>query len=606
MTANLRAELSASASLLELGKSLALDCTVTGYPIHQVVFKHNQNIIKSITGTAAATSTSHPHYLSTTGAAHYAATSSHRNKQQPVAGSYFVVDSSSSSSSPSSSRSSGTNELVATDTQLPLASQMASSNNELAAGAEQQPINSAEQEDPDTTDQTKLSHVIVIVLEPQHAGAYQCFAYNQYESVQSSAYIRVLDDPPKFKDTFRAQVFEQRDDISLQCSARANPLPEITWSVDGQPIPESARTRFGDFVSKDNLVISYVNISGTQVSDSGQYKCTADNGLAQVSHQAQVSVAGPVQIKPMANITVVASTTFRIRCPVAGHPVQDIQWLHNGRRLPANHRQHVYDNGTLEVEHMEKSQADDGEYTCMASAGPISQQQQQPGAGTGLQQESPTQIAYGSLFVSIKVRPTIEPFTISRSLREGQRASIMCTISSGDLPISISWFRNDQPIVVVTSNQQGDDQQVRHQQAFQSSMDELPGGQQQLLALGSPQVGAGTGGQQLLSSNGYVTGDSSHASSSSLEFGAAVGSQYRDLLRTNNNNNGSLLLSGVRISRVSDYSSTLLFESLLAQHSANYTCLARNDAGSVSHQAPMIVQGKCKLFLSETLSGACS
>lgn len=277
--------------------------------------------------------------------------------------------------------------------------------------------------------------------------------------------------------------------------------------------------------TQDNLVISYVNISQTQVADSGLYRCTADNGLAQLSHQAQISVTGPLQVKPMGRSTVLASTTFRIRCPVAGHPVAEVQWQHAGRRLPANHRQHVYENGTLEVEHMERSAADDGEYTCLASSG-------QPG-------EQPAQ---GSIQVSIKARPTIEPFSISRSLREGQRASVMCTISSGDLPIAISWFRNEQPLVETADAQ--------------------------VLALSSahPQV-----------------------VSSGSRWPPEVDSSRQ--VHSEHLSNGTLL-ANVRISRVSDYSSTLLFESLLVHHSANYTCLARNEAGSVSYQAHMVVQGE--------------
>lgn len=317
-------------------------------------------------------------------------------------------------------------------------------------------------------------------------------------------------------------------------------------------------------------MISYVNISQTQVIDSGQYKCTADNGLAQVSHQAQINVLGPLQIKPMQNVTVVASTTFKVRCPVAGFPLNDIQWQHNGRRLPANHRQHVYENGTLEVEHMEKSQADDGEYTCVASAPPsaalleenLNERRRAPLGSSNLPAPAPV---FGSLHVSIKVRPTIEPFTISRSLREGQRASIMCTISSGDLPISISWFRNDQPLIALqTGNANSPLQLQAAASAPSSSASAATGSVQMLSAMGAPQV--------VSSASNLATLDEPQSSIASA------------------NHNGSL--AGVRILRVSDYSSTLLFESLLAQHSANYTCLARNDAGQVSHQAPMVVQGE--------------
>lgn len=149
-------------------------------------------------------------------------------------GSYFVIE------------ASGSETTTATSGYLnnePKLGNSARNNDESILGADQQ--QQADVTDIDS-EQLKLSHVIVIVLEPQHAGAYQCFAYNQYESVQSSAYIRVLDDPPKFKDTFKSEIFEQRQDVSLQCSARANPLPEITWSIDEQPIPESGRIRFGD------------------------------------------------------------------------------------------------------------------------------------------------------------------------------------------------------------------------------------------------------------------------------------------------------------------------------------------------------------------------
>lgn len=289
-------------------------------------------------------------------------------------------------------------------------------------------------------------------------------------------------------------------------------------------------------------MISYVNITRAEVFDTGQYKCVADNKLAQVSHEAQINVAGPLQVKPMSNITVLASTSFRVRCPVAGYPIKEIQWHHNGRRLPSNHRQRVYENGSLEVEHMERSQNDHGLYTCLASSLPIQQtqqqqQQQQMAISAGQQLTSsataasdpanqPASSALGSVYVSIKAKPTIEPFSISRSLREGQRASIMCTISSGDLPIQISWFRNDQPL------------QIEGQE-----LNEFVGQQRQVSPIsGQPQVGS--------------------------------------------------FLTGVRVNQVSGYSSTLLFESLLVQHSGNYTCFARNDAGSSSYQATMIVQGE--------------
>lgn len=540
--------MSASASVLELGKSLALECTVTGYPISQVVFRHNRNVIKSISGSSSSTSNQmdEPHKYLPVGASNRRLAYSNNQRRLPTGSgdgrmsNYFVVD------SLSETRMADGEHLAASSSDSDLVDQLDQEEQEESASSSTPVAPGQTSAGPNSR---SLSHVIVIVLEPQHAGAYQCFAHNQFESVQSSAYIRVLDDPPKFRETFKSGVYEQRQDISLLCSAKANPLPEITWSLDEAPIPESARMRFGDFVTKDGLVISYVNISSIQVTDGGLYRCMADNGLAQVSHEAQVSVLGAPTIKPMPNVTVLASTTFRQRCPVAGYPIGDIQWHHNGHRLPANHRQHVHDNGTLEVEHMEKSAGDEGEYICIASPPQQQQDSSSSSGGSSTASAATNKAAYGSVQVSIRVRPTIEPFSVSRNLREGQRASIMCTISSGDLPISISWFRNDQLLLVPPQESLSSSlsllpgllQQQQHQQA---------GGQSQFQQMGAPQVGQEQQPSQ------------------------------------------ASLLPSVTISRVSDYSSTLLFESLLAQHSGNYTCLARNDAGSVTHQAPMIVQGE--------------
>lgn len=340
-------------------------------------------------------------------------------------------------------------------------------------------------------------------------------------------------------------------------------------------------------------MISYVNISQTQVSDSGLYRCTADNGLAQVSHQAQISVRGPIQVKPMPNVTVVASTSFRVRCPVAGFPVGELQWLHNRRRLPSNHRQHLYDNGTLEVEHMEKSQGDDGQYTCLAYVGPSSSQAGAPEVAGGRSGESiatagggasssggAVAAAYGSLFVSIKAKPTIEPFAISRSLREGQRASIMCTISSGDLPISITWFHNNQ----VMDFDQDDREAHRGQDATSAD---------QQHQINNQRAGPSTAFEgQLLALTGSGTGTAAGTGMGSGGEPAPQVVSPRQMSASRSPHGAMARLTGVRLSRVSDYSSTLLFESLLAQHSGNYTCLARNEAGSVSHQAPMVVQGK--------------
>lgn len=72
--------------------------------------------------------------------------------------------------------------------------------------------------------------------------------------------LSTIDDPPEFKETFKSQTLDPGPSLSLKCVAAGNPLPQITWTLDGFPIPESMRVRFGDFVTKVRRLINKVKI----------------------------------------------------------------------------------------------------------------------------------------------------------------------------------------------------------------------------------------------------------------------------------------------------------------------------------------------------------
>lgn len=574
--APLKAKLSASSNVLELGKSLALECTISGWPVHQVVFKHNQQVIKTISGSDAQA------LLQQSPSTTQMRSDQDQGGQSSSDANYFVLD----DLDPDEQNDDETGQDEREDDKK----------SPLPAATQQEQLNGGP---PVRANSKLLSHVMVIVLEPHHAGAYQCFAHNQFESVQAASFVRVLDDPPKFRETFKSDLYQPNQEISLHCAARANPLPEITWTIDEMPLLDveastSLRIRFGDFVTRDNLVVSYVNISQARVSDSGLYRCTADNRLARVSHEAQISIWGEPQVKAMPNVTVLAGGGFRQRCPVAGWPLGDVQWLHNGHRLPTNHRQHVHENGTLEVEHMERSAGDEGEYTCQVLGGGGGGSPGSTSSSSSSSKDSPasagqkSSAAQGSVWVSIRAKPTIEPFAISRQLREGQRASIMCTISSGDLPIGISWFRNGDLLVPLSpagpdwsqssSGLTPSANNNNHQAVAMVPINRNPHQHQHHHTA-----------SQLLPDE-PLAGPPPPSPSSTTTTTTAMNPSGQ--LNSNIQQQPGPSLAGVRISRVSDYSSTLLFESLLSIHTGNYTCLARNDAGQSSHQAPMVVQGE--------------
>lgn len=48
--------------------------------------------------------------------------------------------------------------------------------------------------------------------------------------------------------------------------------------------------------------------------------------MASIEHYARINVIGPPVVRPMRNLTVVASEPLIVRCPVGGYPLESITW----------------------------------------------------------------------------------------------------------------------------------------------------------------------------------------------------------------------------------------------------------------------------------------
>ena len=140
-----------------------------------------------------------------------------------------------------------------------------------------------------------------------------------------------------------------------------------------------------------------------------------------------------------------------------------------------------------------------------------------------------TRKATGSLYLHVSIRPEIDGFTFPKSLHEGQRWNALCSVTKGDPPISIKWYKDGR-----------------------------------ILGSSSPSSGPNS------------SGGSSRASSSSS---TSSQSQASDL-------------AGIHIYDVTQYSSTLNFDSLRPEHRGNYTCQASNHADSTSSTQELVVHGQ--------------
>uniref|UniRef100_A0A4W4FCD7 Cell adhesion molecule DSCAM n=1 Tax=Electrophorus electricus TaxID=8005 RepID=A0A4W4FCD7_ELEEL len=257
-------------------------------------------------------------------------------------------------------------------------------------------------------------------------GAYQCFARKGKLSAQDFVQVILEDGTPKILSAFSEKVVSPNEAVSLLCHVKGTPQPVVTWTLDDDLVMKDSRHRMGHSLTADGNVISYLNISHTQVRDSGVYRCTCNNSAGTVSYQARINVRGPADIRPMKNLTAIAGRDTYIHCHVIGYPYYSIKWYKNSNLLPFNDRQRAFENnGTLKLLNVQK-ELDEGEYACHVLVQPQLFKNQ-------------------SVHVTVKVPPFIQPFEFPR-YSIGHRVFVPCVVRSGDLPISINWEKDGKPI----------------------------------------------------------------------------------------------------------------------------------------------------------------
>ncbi|XP_017758314.1 PREDICTED: Down syndrome cell adhesion molecule-like protein Dscam2 isoform X10 [Eufriesea mexicana] len=278
---------------------------------------------------------------------------------------------------------------------------------------------------PGTGRQSELLRLNGISREDR--GMYQCIVRRtEGDTAQASAELQLGDAPPKMLYSFIEQTLQPGPAVSLKCSAAGNPTPQVTWALDGFPLPNNGRFLIGQYGTVHGDVISHVNISHVMVEDGGEYSCTAENRAGKVTHVARLNVYGLPYIRLIPKVTAVAGETLRLKCPVAGYPIEEIKWERANRELPDDLRQKVLKDGTLVITSVQKN-GDAGVYTCSA-------------------RNKQGHSARRSGDVAVIVPPKISPFTADRDLHLGERTTLTCSVTRGDLPLSISWLKDGRPM----------------------------------------------------------------------------------------------------------------------------------------------------------------
>lgn len=84
--------------------------------------------------------------------------------------------------------------------------------------------------------------LVVTSVGREDKGMYQCVVRRpEGDTFQAAAELQLGDAPPVLIYSFIEQTLQPGPAVSLKCSATGNPTPQISWTLDGFPLPANGR-----------------------------------------------------------------------------------------------------------------------------------------------------------------------------------------------------------------------------------------------------------------------------------------------------------------------------------------------------------------------------
>uniref|UniRef100_A0A3Q2XHJ9 Neural cell adhesion molecule L1.1-like n=1 Tax=Hippocampus comes TaxID=109280 RepID=A0A3Q2XHJ9_HIPCM len=197
-------------------------------------------------------------------------------------------------------------------------------------------------------------------VDQRDDGEYECRASNVHGSSVHSFTVTVEAAPYWVKELQNLR-YAPGETVRLDCLAEGIPTPNITWSINGQPlsaVDEDTRRRVSGGV---------LRLTDVLLSDTAVYQCEATNDHGSILLNAYLHVVElPPQILSSDGVVyrITEGGTIKMSCETFGSPRPHVKWEgEDWAPLLSDPRVSLLTNGTLELSDV--GPGDSGMYTCL-------------------------------------------------------------------------------------------------------------------------------------------------------------------------------------------------------------------------------------------------
>lgn len=201
-------------------------------------------------------------------------------------------------------------------------------------------------------------------VQDEDQGMYHCMASNNFGAVYSHKFQVNVYITPHFIKVPSNITIKVGNTARLECAAKGQPSPIISWQKDGGDNFPAAMERRMHVMPADDVFF----IVEAKRSDMGVYACNATNDAGSVITTAYLNVYEPPffmrKMIPTINSTV--GSTIYVECIANGWPTPDITWYKDGFPLSVTER-HVLTVESQLLVIAEARPSDAGQYSCKIS-----------------------------------------------------------------------------------------------------------------------------------------------------------------------------------------------------------------------------------------------